>query len=280
MSPVVFTAVLIAAAMHAVWNAMVKVHLDRFVSITLMSAGMGTMALIASPFVDFPAWGVWPFILASAAFQQGYKLCLIKAYAAGDLAQVYPLARGSAPLLTTIGAFALINEHPGSWAVLGIALLCAGTILMSLRGGGLEKLNREAIAYAFSTSFFIACYTLADGNGVRLASSAFSYAVWLFITDGTISLFLALVLRGPAILPVMVRSWKIGVGVGGLSAASYGIAMWAMTLAPIGAVAALRESSILFAMIISVAFLRESLGLWRFVAGVLIVGGVVALRLA
>jgi drug/metabolite transporter (DMT)-like permease len=280
MSPVVFTAVLLAAAMHAVWNAMVKVHLDRFVSITLMSAGMGTMALIASPFVTFPQWGVWPFIIASAIFQQGYKFCLIKAYGAGDLAQVYPLARGSAPLLTTVGALVLINEHPGIWAVFGIALSCAGTILMSLRGGGLEKLNREAIAYAFSTSFFIACYTLADGNGVRMAASAFSYAAWLFITDGTISLVVALVLRGTAILPVMARSWKIGVGVGGLSAASYGIAMWAMTLAPIGAVAALRESSILFAMIISVVFLHEPLGRWRFVAGVLIVGGVMALRLA
>ncbi|MBS9722446.1 EamA family transporter [Tianweitania sp. BSSL-BM11] len=280
MSPAVFTAVLVAAAMHAVWNAMVKVQLDRFASITLMSSGMGTMALILSPFVDFPHWGVWPFIFASAAFQQGYKLCLIKAYAAGDLAQVYPLARGSAPLLTTIGAMVLINEYPGSWAVFGIGLLCAGTILMSLRGGGLQKLNREALAYAFSTSFFIACYTLADGNGVRLASSAYSYAVWLFITDGTISFLLAMCLRGPVILPVMARSWKIGLAVGALSAASYGIAMWAMTLAPIGAVAALRESSILFAMIISVVVLREGLGPWRLVAGILIVGGVMALRLA
>jgi drug/metabolite transporter (DMT)-like permease len=279
MSPFVFAAVLFAAAMHAVWNAMVKVNLDRFLSITLMSVGMGLMALIVAPFVPFPAWGVWPFIVTSAIFQQGYKFCLISAYAAGDLAQVYPLARGSAPMLTTIGALVLIGEHPGAWAVFGIVLLCAGTILMSLRGGGLEKLNGEAIAYALSTSFFIACYTLADGNGVRLAASASSYAVWLFITDGAASLALALVLRGPAILPVMARSWRIGVGVGGLSAASYGIAMWAMTLAPIGAVAALRESSILFAMIISVAFLRERLGPWRLVAGVLIVGGVVALRL-
>lgn len=280
MSPTVFAAVLFAAAMHAVWNAMVKVHLDRFVSITLMSVGMGTMALIVSPFVPFPAWGVWPFIIASAVFQQGYKMSLIKAYAAGDLAQVYPLARGSAPLLTTIGAMLLIDEHPGTWAVFGIALLCAGTLLMSLRGGGLEKLNREAIAYAFATSFFIACYTLADGNGVRTAVSAMSYAVWLYITDGMISLALALVRRGFGVLPVMARSWRIGLGIGALSAASYGIAMWAMTLAPIGAVAALRETSILFAMAISVVFLREGLGPWRILSGLLIIGGVMALRLA
>jgi drug/metabolite transporter (DMT)-like permease len=245
-----------------------------------MSVGMGTMALLASPFVPFPAGEVWPFIIASAVFQQGYKLCLIKAYSAGDLAQIYPLARGSAPLLTTIGAMMLISEHPGTWALFGIALSCAGTLLMSLRGGGLEKLNREAIAYAFATSFFIACYTLADGNGVRTAVSPLSYVVWLYVTDGAVSLCLGLARRGTGILPVMARSWKIGVGIGSLSAASYGIAMWAMTLAPIGAVAALRETSILFAMAISVVFLNEGLGPWRILSGLLIIGGVMAMRLA
>ena len=280
MSNAVFLAVLAAAAMHASWNAMVKINLDRFVSVTLMSGGMGVMALMFTPFLPFPALHVWPFILTSAAFQQGYKLSLIKAYGAGDLAQVYPLARGSAPLLTTIGAIFLIGEYPGNWAIVGIALLGCGTALMSLRGGGIEKLNREAIFYALATSVFIACYTLADGNGVRAAVSPFSYAAWLFVTDAVISQIVALLRRGPGVFPTMVRAWKTGLGIGALSAVSYGIAMWAMSSAPIGAVAALRETSILFAMAISTLILKERLGIWRAGAGLLIVSGVIALRLA
>jgi drug/metabolite transporter (DMT)-like permease len=280
MTATVFLAVLAAAAMHAVWNALVKVHLDRFLSVTVMSLGMGSLALVLTPFVAFPGAEVWPFIVASALFQQGYKLSLIRAYSVGDLAQVYPLARGSAPLLTTIGAMVFIGEVPGSWTVVGIALLCLGTILMSLRGGGLETMNREAVGFAFATSFFIACYTLCDGNGARAAESATAYAVWLYLTDGLFSLILVLFRRGPRVLPVLGRAWKLGLATGLLSAVAYWIAMWAMTKAPIGAVAALRETSILFAMAISVVFLREKLGGWRALSGLLIVGGVVALRLA
>ncbi|MBP0438240.1 EamA family transporter [Tianweitania sediminis] len=280
MSPAVFAAVIAAAAMHAIWNAMVKVHLDRFVSVTLMTLGMAVPALLIAPFVTFPALEVWPYILASAAFHQGYKLSLIKGYAVGDLAQVYPLARGTAPLLTTIGAMVLIAEIPGAWTMLGIALLCAGTVLMSLRGGGLEKLNASAVGFALATSFFIACYTLSDGTGARTATDAASYAVWLYLTDALVSLALVLARRGAAVLPVMARAWRAGLITGLLSAAAYLIAMWAMTKAPIGAVAALRETSILFALAISVLFLGEKLSFWRILSGLLIVAGVVALRLA
>lgn len=280
MSLAVFLAVLAAAAMHASWNAMVKVHLDRFLSVTVLTMGMAFMALLAVPFVEFPKAEVWPWILASTLFHMGYKLCLIGAYKAGDLAQTYPLARGTAPLLAAIGGIFVVSEVPGPLSIVGIVLLCAGTLVMSFRGGGhLEKLNLHAVGYALATSVFIASYTLSDGSGARLAASASSYAVYLFLADGIWSLILCLLVRGPQSLPAMARNWKAGVITGGLSGTAYWIVMWAMTKAPIAAVASLRESSILFAMLISVFALGEKMTVWRSAAALGIVAGVVALRL-
>jgi drug/metabolite transporter (DMT)-like permease len=280
MTLTVFLAVLAAAVMHAVWNAIVKVRLDRFASITLMTLGMAATALPVLPFVDVPDANVWPYIAASVVFHMGYKLFLIRAYETGDLAQTYPLARGTAPLLTTLGAIVLVSEMPSLTSVGGIVLLSSGTFLMSFRGAAyLEKLNRRAVTYALITSVFVAAYTLSDGSGSRLATSASSYAVWLFLCDGLWSLVLGLGLRGRAILGAMAAEWKTGIVTGALSAISYWIAMWAMTQAPIASVAALRETSILFAMTISVFALRERLTGWRVAAALLIVAGVVALRL-
>jgi drug/metabolite transporter (DMT)-like permease len=280
MTLTVFFAVLAAAAMHAVWNAMVKVRLDRFASVTLMTFGMAATALPVAPFVDFPPAPVWFWIVLSVFCHMGYKLFLIRAYEAGDLAQTYPLARGTAPLLTTIGGIFLVSEFPSSIALLGILLLSLGTFLMSIRGGlHLEKFNRSAVGYALVTSVFIAGYTLTDGSGARLASSASSYAVWLFISDAAWSLVLCLWLRGRATLAAVASEWKIGIVTGFLSAAAYWIAMWAMTKAPIASVAALRETSILFAMMISIASLGEKMTAWRGAAALAIVAGVIALRL-
>lgn len=279
MSIGVFLAVLAAALMHAVWNAMVKVRLDRFASVTLMTFGMAATALPVLPFVAFPAAHVWPWIAVSVLFHMGYKLFLIRAYAAGDLAQTYPLARGTAPLLAAAGAVLLVSEVPSPLSLGGIALLSLGTFLMSLRGGGLAAFNRRAVGYALATSVFVAGYTLTDGTGARLAETASSYAAWLFVCDGLWSLALALWLRGPAILRAVGTEWRMGVVTGALSAAAYWIAMWAMTQAPIASVAALRETSILFAMLISVVALKERLTRWRVLSALCIVGGVVALRL-
>ncbi|TKB23771.1 MAG: EamA family transporter, partial [Mesorhizobium sp.] len=130
-----FLAVLSAAAMHAIWNALVKVHLDRFLSITLMTLGMGAAALLALPFVEVPKAEVWPFILASVFFHMGYRTFLIGAYKAGDFAQTYPLARGTAPLLSALGGIVLLGEIPAPLSIFGIVLLSAGTLVMSFRGG-------------------------------------------------------------------------------------------------------------------------------------------------
>ncbi|MBA3449075.1 MAG: EamA family transporter [Pseudaminobacter sp.] len=276
----VFLAVLAAAAMHATWNAMIKMRVDRFASISLTALGMSLAALPVLPFVEFPHLAVWPFIIASLIIHVGYRLFLVMAYEAGDLAQTYPLARGAAPLMTTLGAALLLAEIPEPLAILGIALLSSGTLLMAFRGGArLGSLDRRGVGFALTTSVFVAGYTLTDGSGARLAASASSYAAWLFLCDSLCSLAIGLYYRGRGLFAIMAVEWKIGVLTGLLSAGSYWIAMWAMTKAPIASVAALRETSILFAMVISVFALREKMTPWRGVAALCIVAGVVALRL-
>ena len=280
MTLFVFLAVLSAAAMHAIWNALVKVHLDRFLSITLMTLGMGFAALFALPFVEVPKAEVWPYIIASVIFHMGYRTFLVGAYKAGDFAQTYPLARGTAPLLSALGGIVVVGEAPAPFAILGILLLSAGTLVMSFRGGAhLEKLNLRAVGFALGTSIFIASYTLSDGSGARLAATAQSYAAWLFVCDAAWALVLCIVFRGPQSLPVLARDWKAGLFTGTLSGAAYWIVMWAMTKAPIASVASLRETSILFAMLISVLALGEKMTAWRVAAALGIVAGVAALRM-
>jgi drug/metabolite transporter (DMT)-like permease len=275
----VFFAVLAAALMHAGWNAIIKVRLDRFLAISLMGLTMGSLSLVGLPFVAVPQGITWAWILASAALHTGYKLYLIRAYEAGDLGQVYPLARGSAPLLTAIAGFVLLGEVLNPVMAAGIVVLCLGIVVMSMRGGSaLAQLDRRAVFYALATSGFIAAYTVTDGVGARGAASASSYALWMFLIDGFWMASLCLMLKGRGVFAVMVREWRTGLVTGGLSLAAYWIVIWAMTRAPIAAVAALREVSILFALAISVMALKERFTGWRIIAALLIITGVVALR--
>lgn len=279
MSATVFLAVLAAAAMHAVWNALIKLRLDPFISIQLMSAGMGVAALPFIPFVGLPQWPSFGWAALSAlVLHTGYKFFLTKAYETGDLAQAYPLARGTAPLIVMVAGIALLDEQPTTTVLVGILLLSAGTFLMSLRGS-VGAFAGRAVGFALLTSVFIAGYTLADGVGGRTAPSALNYAVWLYIVDGVWSLVFCAMMRGPRSLKLMLPEWKIGLGAGMLSATAYAIAIWAATQAPVAMVAALRETSILFAMILSVWMIGEKLTRWRVAAALCIVAGVVALRL-
>jgi drug/metabolite transporter (DMT)-like permease len=266
--------------MHATWNALIKTRSDRFASISLATLGASIVVLPILPFVDFPSIEVWIWIAASVIIHAGYRLFLVKTYDVGDFAQSYPLARGIAPLITTVGAIIFIGEVPEGLTVLGIVVLSFGALLMSLRGSSdLSKFNRRAVGFALLTSMLIAGYTLTDGYGVRLANTASSYAAWLFFCDGLCSIAIGFLYRGRGLLTVLASEWKTNLLTGGLLAGSYWIIMWAMTKAPIASIAALRETSILFAMLISVLVLGERVTPWRVLATVFIVGGVVILRL-
>ncbi len=278
MSLAVFSAVLGAALMHATWNALIKLRLDPFLAISLMTMSMGVGSLCLTLLVAMPEPHVWPFLLLSIAMQNGYRLFLSKAYEAGDLAQTYALARGTAPLLVTLGGVILLGEVPSPIAGAGIVLLCMGTLFMSLRGG-VGRVERRAVGFALLTSTFIAGYTLADGSGSRLTADMVGYLAWMFVVDGVWTACLCLMLRGQAVLAISFREWVVAGCAGVLSALSYGTAVWAMRHAPVASVAALRETSILFAMGIAVFWLKERMTLWRGLAALLIVAGMAALRL-
>jgi drug/metabolite transporter (DMT)-like permease len=280
MDSTVFFAVLAAAAMHAGWNAVVKTGLDQFLSVTLVSVAAGVVALACLPFTEVPTGAIWYWLLASAVLHTGYKIFLVQAYKAGDLGQVYPLARGSAPLIVAAVSLAALEEGLDSANLAGIAVLVTGVWLMSLHGGHqVSRLNRAAVLYAFGTSCFIASYTLVDGLGARRAASAMSYTIYLFVIDAVLIAIVCLAVRGRLAIRRMEGVWKSGLAGGAMSLGAYWIAIWAMTKAPIATVAALRETSVLFAIAIATLVLKERMTPWRFAAAVVISGGTVLLRL-
>jgi drug/metabolite transporter (DMT)-like permease len=230
------------------------------------------------PFVRVPEGATWIWILASASLHTGYKLFLIRAYTAGDLGQVYPLARGSAPLLSSLIALVLLHETLGPFVWAGVITLCAGIAVMSFKGGAVGALDAKAVFWALGTSLFITGYTIVDAVGARGAASAASYIVWIFVFDGlAIALVYAAVRHGRVI--AVARELPLGIVTALLSLGAYWIIIWSMTKAPIGAVAALREASILFALAISTLFLRERASGWRVASAVMILAGVALMRI-
>lgn len=278
MSFTVFSVVLFSALLHAGWNALIKERGDRFLSISTLGVAQGLIALAALPFVAVPSGATWIWIFSSATLHTGYKLLLVRAYSAGDLGQVYPLARGAAPLLSALAAFVLLGESPGSFVWAGIMVLCGGIALMSFKGGGAATLDGKAALWALATSVFIAGYTIVDAMGARGVVSPSSYIAWMFLFDGFAMGLVYLGVR-PKMTPALVRGLPLGFAAAVMSLGAYWLVIWAMTKAPIGAVAALRETSIIFALMISVLVLREKASLWRLASAGIILAGVALMRL-
>lgn len=280
MEPLVFFAVLLAALFHAGWNAVVKVGLDRFLTVTLIFLSAGFLSLCVVPFVPFPNAAAWPWLIASTLLHTGYKLFLVKSYDTGDMGQVYPIARGTAPLLVTPVMIFFFDEKLTSTAVGGMAMLLAGICMMTAQGNNPEGRPVQAgVGYALATAVFIAAYTITDGLGARECRSAHSYAVWLFLLDALLMLGVLLNRRGVDGLAAMKPFWRAGLAGGVMSLAAYWIILWAMTLAPIPLVAALRETSVLFGALISAFILRERLTIGRLAAAGIIVMGIVFIRM-
>jgi drug/metabolite transporter (DMT)-like permease len=281
MDSFVFGAVLFAALCHVGWNAAVKRGLDPLATTILMAVGASLVAVAMLPFTGWPEPAAWPWVIASVLIHLVYFAALIESYAAGDMGLVYPLARGSAPLMTAIAAAALIGEHIALLGWLGITVLAAGVLLLSLRGSReLAKLDRRAIGFALLTAVTICAYTVVDGIGARVAGSAHAYTAAMFAGIGIVMAGYALVRRGRKIVPLMAQHWALGIGGGAMQVTSYGIAIWAMTVAPIALVGALRETSVLFGAILAVAFLKEPLMLPRVAAALLIMCGLALIRLS
>jgi drug/metabolite transporter (DMT)-like permease len=280
MDAFVFAAVLFAAACHAGWNAGIKRGLDPLASTVAISLGAALVSLLALPVVGLPAPEAWPWVVASIAIHLFYFAALIESYRTGDMGQVYPIARGAAPLMTATVTTWFVGERLGLVGWLGIVLLAAGVLLLSLRGGrDLAKLNSRAVGFALFTAVTVCGYSVVDGIGARLAGSANAYSAALFAGIGPVMALYALARGGISALGDAKRLWLTGLAGGALQLGSYGIAIWAMTLAPIAIVAALRETSVLFGALIAVIVLKEPMRAGRIVAALLIVCGLVLVRL-
>lgn len=280
MDAYVFGAVLFAAACHAGWNAVIKMGVEPFMATALITTGSGLVALPLLPFVGLPPLEATPWIIGSVVLHVGYYIGLTEAYRTGDMGQVYPIARGSAPLMTAGASALIVGEVLPVVGWLGIAVLGGGIFLLSFRGGrDLARMDRRAVGFALFTAVTICGYSIVDGMGARVSGNAHAYAVSLFLWDGLTMVVMALARRGSAFPVALVRQWQPTLIGGTLSFAAYWIAIWAMTVAPIAMVAALRETSVLFAAVIAVIVLREPLRATRIAAAVLIVCGLGLIRL-
>lgn len=272
---------MVAAFMHAAWNAIIKSHGDRFASITQLGVVQGLLGLALTPFFPLPQGVTWFWIAASALLHTGYKLFLVRAYQAGDLGQIYPLARGAAPLITALAAYFTLHETMSPITTTGVIVLCLGIAVMAMKGGRrglLGSLDPHAVGFALIVSLFIAAYTMVDGIGARLSHQFASYIVWMFALDGAAMTTLYVFRRGRVGAPLLRTQWRTGAVAAVISFSAYWLIIWAMTVTPIAAVAALREVSILFALGISTFILKEHATAWRIGAAVCIIAGVVVIR--
>jgi drug/metabolite transporter (DMT)-like permease len=263
MTTGVFAMVLCAAVLHAAWNALVKVNADRLVVIAIMMMSQVAVAVLIVPFVAFPTPESWPYIWASTVLNTAYCVFLVNAYRHGDLSHVYPLSRGSAPLIVAGLSVALVGETLSRQAGLSVLVIALGIMSLALTRGAEGFRDPRAILYAAGTGVFIAGYTVVDGVGARLAVSAHSYTFWVHLFNGVPIALLALYLRRGRVFPSISKTWKAGVLGGVVSLLAYWIVIWAMTQAPMALVAAVRETSMVFAILFGVVFLKERLNLAR-----------------
>jgi drug/metabolite transporter (DMT)-like permease len=276
----VFAAVLVAAACHAGWNTAIKTGLDPLAGTVLITSGAGLVSLLLLPFTGWPADASWPWVVASIVIHLLYFIGLSEAYRTGDLGQVYPLARGAAPLMTAGATALLIGERIGLAGWCGIATLAAGVLLLSLRGGRADaRFDTRGVGFALFTALTICLYSVVDGIGGRVASDTLPYTLAMFAGNGILMALYFLLRRGGGALVPMLRAWPVGLGGGSLQVLSYGIAIWAMTRAPIALVAALRETSVLFGAAMAVLLLKEPLRPARIAAAFMILCGLVLIRL-
>ena len=274
----ILAAVLGAAFLHAAWNAAIKVGTSRLGAMMLLSFGEVAIGLCVAAFFPLPVPDVWPWIAASSCAHFFYKFFLAKAYERGDLSRVYPIARGTAPMIVALaGGLFFLTDTLTAHEYIGIFILGLGILAMA-QGIFAEGENRRLIPFALGSALATASYTMIDGTGARVAGNAVMYIAWVFVVEGALFIFAMLILRGPNLIPRGRREWGAGMFAAVASYAAYAISVWAMTKAPIAVVAALRETSILFAVLIGWAVFGDSLSRGKIIAAVIIVTGVIVTR--
>ncbi|MEM6886951.1 MAG: DMT family transporter [Pseudomonadota bacterium] len=278
MSTVVFLAVIGAALLHALWNALVKGGADKTLSMAAVVIGHMPIAILALPFVPMPVAESLPYLLGGTALHFGYQLFLLKSYQMGDLTQVYPIARGSAPLIVALFSVVVLGVQLQGSEVLAIVIIGAGIISLALvrQSDGLR--NRNAAAVALATGGFIASYSLVDGLGARLAGTSLGFYCWLAIGNGLLMIMYLAITSPKTLVNLPRRGLPVLVLGGGASFIAYAIVTWAFTQAPIALVTALRETSIIFALLIGFLFLKEPLNLIKVISTMTTLLGAILLR--
>jgi drug/metabolite transporter (DMT)-like permease len=269
--------VLLAAFLHASWNAVVKSSPDKFLDIVFVTASAAMLCVLAIPFLPLPAGGSWPYIAVSAAIHVLYFVLIGAAYRSGDMSHAYPLMRGAPPLLVALASGPLIGERlsAGEWS--GILLICAGILGLLMANPSATNTARTT-RLALLNAATVAAYTLVDGTGVRLSGHPASYTMWMFALTAPPILAWAIARRKEDALRHLRARWYLLLSGGACTLAAYSLVLWAMTHAPIAMVAALRETAIIFGTAISAVVLRERYGYGRPAAAFIILLGVLALK--
>ncbi|WEX78584.1 DMT family transporter [Sinorhizobium numidicum] len=274
----VIVLVLVGALLHATWNALVKAGSEKSLDAAMVALGAAVVALPFLPLMPLPKSEAWPYILVSALFQFVYFQLVAASYRAGDIGLVYPLMRGVAPLIVASTSYTVVGEALTTGAVAGISTICAGVLTLAFES---RKGGKHAIMLALCNACVIASYTYVDGIGARVSGNPISYTLWMALLPPVLLFTWAFIRRGikPVLRHVFHHWWRGLIGGAG-SIAAYGLALWAMTKAPVATVAALRETSILFAVVISIVFLKERVSVWRVAAAAIIALGALLLKLA
>lgn len=276
----VFIAVISAAVLHAVWNAVIKRGHDKHLGMTALVLGHAPIALIAVIITPIPDPASWPFLLAGIVLHLGYQLFLLTSYRFGDLTQVYPIARGTAPMLVAGVSVVFLGVTLSGSEQLAILMIAIGVMSLSLvrQKDGLR--NSRAAILAFTTGCFIAGYSLVDGLGARQAGTALGFYAWLSLSNAFVFALVMSIAKPGLIRRIHIDALPALILGGGASFVAYGLVIWAFTQAPIALVTALRETSIIFALLIGVFFLKEKLDLAKVVSTVVTLSGAVLLRFA
>ena len=278
MPGTLFAAVLLGALMHASWNALVRSVPDRLLGALRLALAAGAMAGLALPWLPQPAARSWAFIAASAVLQAVYYLLLAAAYRAGDISEAYPVMRGSAPALVALASSAVFGEALSNGQWLSVGAICVGVTSLALDARRRRGAGAAVTGFALSNAVVIAAYTMVDGLGVRHAGATAGYTLWVFLLTALLLLPVAALHQGAALLRIGPGALARSAAAGALMMASYGLALWAMTGAPVAMVAALRETSIVFAALIARLVLKERFTRARYAATALVAAGAVAIR--
>jgi drug/metabolite transporter (DMT)-like permease len=270
IAPAVAVAVLAAGLLHALWNAMAKSFTDQRASFALLNVGVVVPSVIAVAILGTPRAAAWPYLAAAVGCHLGYELALMAAYRHGTLSKSYPIARGVAPLLTTLGGLVFAHEHVGGRSLGGVFLVVAGIASLALIDRAAT--SRRGVLFALLTGVAIATYTVVDGLGVRASHAPLTYAAWLFALQSV--LFIAgIIVHDRTLFCQGTRKVAVGIAAGLVSLVAYTIVLWAQDHAPLGVVSALRETGVLWAAGMGVWWFKERGG-WRLAtsAGVVLAG--------